>query len=64
MQHITGIVVNHLSFLGVKTKQLGVLHGRKIEVSVMQFNVTLRRFRATIVAVEKQYILHIMRGYL
>jgi hypothetical protein len=54
MQHTTGIVVNHLSFLGAKAKQLGVLNGRKSEVSVMQFNVILRRFRATIVAVENQ----------
>jgi len=26
----------------------------------MYYNVTLRRFRATIVAVEKQYVLHIV----
>ena len=48
MQQTTGIVVKHLSFLGVNTKQLGVLHGRKSNVYVMLFNVTLRRFRATI----------------
>jgi len=44
MQQTTSIVVNHLSFLGVKTKQLGVLHGRKSKVSILLFNATLRLF--------------------